>query len=372
MKNRLLHVLFIFLLVTMVPGCNDRLDMEDAKMVLLLGFDLDKNNQMLVYVSSPVFDRNAKKKTQEIVVRADTPRESREASDAFSSGIYQARKLKVILVSKRLMQQKDWYRLMDVYFRDAKNPLTQRVIEYNGNLSEIFNLNPEDQPILPLLLAGMVDSESIRSETVKTTLQELNRQMVDKGMTPAVSEIRYKEAITMYGTALLDHKGLYRISLNSRESVLLQIMQNHVEKDVSLTIPIPGEPKGGPVYTDRLSLSSGRTKTKVNCSYRNGKFNFDLKIKMPVTLTELLFPYDVRQKGKELEKLIAGQVQHQFESLIRKIQKNKIDPIGLGLYARAYQYDHYKKVEDQWGEALSEAEIHVTVKVSVQSMGPVK
>lgn len=40
-----------------------------------------------------------------------------------------------------------------------------------------------------------------------------------------------------------------------------------------------------------------------------------------------------------------------FNEVIKKIQDNKIDPIGLEVYARAYEYDHYKKVQEDWGQS---------------------
>ncbi len=42
----------------------------------------------------------------------------------------------------------------------------------------------------------------------------------------------------------------------------------------------------------------------------------------------------------------------------------------MGLYARAYEYKEWQKVQDDWGEALSKADIKINVKVKVKSMGP--
>lgn len=60
------------------------------------------------------------------------------------------------------------------------------------------------------------------------------------------------------------------------------------------------------------------------------------------------------------------------KGFIKKVQENKIDPIGLGLYARAYHYEQYKKVEEHWGEALSKSNINVSLDVDIQSMGAIK
>ncbi|MGO4274683.1 Ger(x)C family spore germination C-terminal domain-containing protein, partial [Paenibacillus sp. TAF58] len=89
-------------------------------------------------------------------------------------------------------------------------------------------------------------------------------------------------------------------------------------------------------------------------------------------LSELMFPYDVRSQGKDLENKMNSQLQKQLESLVHKIQADKIDPMGLGLYARAHEYSHFKKVEENWGETLAKADIHVSVKTTIGSMGTVK
>lgn len=153
----------------------------------------------------------------------------------------------------------------------------------------------------------------------------------------------------------------------------MRILQQNVKKTVSLTFSIPGEPKKrGPFNTDKLTVEGEKIKAKVKTSYRQDKFQFDILVTIPVALTEKLFAYDVRRKGNQLENMISEQAQKQIKSLIKKIQKQHIDPIGLGLYGRAHEYDKYKKVEDHWGDALAEADINVAVKVIITMMGPVK
>ncbi|WP_261807857.1 Ger(x)C family spore germination C-terminal domain-containing protein [Paenibacillus sp. N3.4] len=139
-----------------------------------------------------------------------------------------------------------------------------------------------------------------------------------------------------------------------------------------MTLSIPGNPKPGTFDTNKISIGTNKVKTKIKTSYLEGKFHFDIEIKIAAGLTERYFPYDMKKNGKQLEKMAGEQVQKQMENLIKKIQENKIDPIGLGLYARANEYSRYVKVEDHWGEALAEADIHVSVKVGIASWGPVK
>lgn len=367
-------MLLIVMAMAAAPGCSDRIDMEDASIPLSLGVDLGPDNKLLYYSTFPVFSINVKKKKQETEAQATTLRQSRLKQDAHSAGVFSGRNYQVFLVGKRLLQQEDWFRMTDVLFRDAKNSVTNRVIAYDGPLSEIVYLTPENQPRLPLILRGMVDTKNARSETVRTTMQELHRQIFEKGMTASIAEVELdqKRNIKLRGTALLDHKGKYAFTLSAPETILLRILQNKANKPVSLTVSIPGEPKKGPLHTDKLSFTSTQVKTKIKTSYREDKFQFDMNILLRIALSERLFPYDVQKKGEELEKLIAEQVKQELEKLIKNIQRHRIDPIGLGIRARAYEYGEYKKVKEDWGEALSRADIHLDVDVKIGAMGPVK
>jgi Ger(x)C family germination protein len=374
MSKRMLNVIFIFLLVAIIPGCRDRLDLENSTNNLALGVDLDNENSLRFYLHNPVYGRGVENKNLVLEVKSPTIRQSRGKQDEQAPGVITGRKVQVILIGKRILEHEDWFQLLDVFFRDMKNPLTPRIIAVDGPISDIMYLNPKDQPMLPLLLRGMIDTKSAKSETVQTTLQNLHWQMYEKGVTPSISGIRLDKAnrIMLTGATLLDHKGKYKTSLNTENTTLLQILNKKAKRPVNLTITIPGHENSGPIQTDHVSIMVQSMKTKVKTSYQQNKFRFDINITMPVDLTELLFPFDVRKNGKELEELISEQVKKKFENLIKKIQKHQIDPIGLGLNARAHEYRKYKKVEDHWGETLSKADIHISVKIKIRSMGPMK
>jgi Ger(x)C family germination protein len=370
--RRRIGLLLIAFVAVLVSGCYDRLDLEEASSPFLVGYDLDANNDMIVYVTNPVFSEHVGKKTHDIRVKADTSREAREKEDIRSAGTFHGRKIQVVVIGKRFMQHPDWFRILDVYFRDSRNSLTPRVVAFNGPLSEIIDLHQKNQPMLPILLRDMIDTKSARSESVDTTLQELHRQVYEKGMTPYISEVDVvNNEVVLQGTTLLDHSGKFATNLNTEESILLRVLQNSVKKTVSLTIPIPGVPKQGPFETDRLSFSTEQVKTEIDTAFDKDRFRFDIRVRMRVALTERLFTY---AKGEEerLERLITEQVQQKMDDLVLKLKRNRVDPIGLGLSARAHEYNRYKTVEEQWGETVSESDIRTSVMVELGSTGPVK
>ncbi|KRF43655.1 Ger(x)C family spore germination protein [Paenibacillus sp. Soil787] len=374
--KRCLSMLLLLILAVVLSGCYDRIEIEDVTFALSLGIDLDQNNNLIIYETSPVFSKEAKKKKDEFHTKANSIRQARGKLDAGTLGSVLGGKIQEILVSRRVLQHKDWFTLLDLFYRDPKLTVNASVVEVDGPLEDLFKSNPSDKPRLSLALTQMIDTGDKRSETVKTTLQDLHRQMLDKGITPAITELQTGPGseLMIHGTALLDEEGKYVTSLKLQENILLRILQNQTKNgDLSLTVPIPGERKSDLFSQGQyLSFRANDTKTGIKSSYRQGKFHFDIHVKMNMVLLERLFPYDMRKEPENLERMVEKQVNIELENLLKKFQKHKIDPIGLGLYARAFQYSSYEKVQDHWGEALANADINVSTKITLKSMGAIK
>lgn len=374
MIRHLLRAGLIAALLAAVSGCSDRMDLENVTNNFSLGIDLTPDKHVIFYMSSPVYSKSAKKKTLERSVVVDTIREARSKMEEQSAGTIVGKKVLTILIGKRILEREDWFPLLDVFFRDTKNQLTPRMIAVDGPVSKIVFFNPKDQPYTPMLLRGMVDTKSARSETVATTLLELRRQMSDTGLTPCMSEITLdkRKEIRLKGTALLDNKGKYVLSLNTAETRLLRMLQKEAKAPVAMTVTIPGAPLEDPFSTNKLSFDASRIKTNIKTSYSGNKFHYDIKVRMFIGIRERMFPFDVRKNEKKLEALITKQLEQRFERLIKKIQARKIDPIGLGLYARANSFAEFEKVAQNWGAELAKADIRVAVKVTIKDTGPMK
>jgi Ger(x)C family germination protein len=371
--NRKLRILLLAIIVFWLPGCSDRLDLENMTLGLIVGMDLNQHNELVVYISSPVFSKEAKEKSQKIRVKATTLRQSRAGLDSISAGLITGGKTQILLIGKRLLQHGDWFPLLDAEYRDTKNSLTVKVAAVDGEVSKILALPLKDKPRLPLYLTDLIDNAAKRNLTTRTTLQLLHRQMYEKGLTPYLPEFKIeKKEIKLMGTALLDKRGKLVATLNHQESGLLRILQSGKKGQFSFTVPIPGEQKDDTTGKNKLSFSVSSVKSKTKTSYHNDHFQFNMNLKMVIVLTERLFPFDMKKNQKKLEQQIQEQVQKQMEQLIKKCQRHLIDPIGLGLYARAYQYEEWQKVQEHWGDALAKSDVKISVKTEIKYMGAVK
>jgi Ger(x)C family germination protein len=368
--KRWLHAILLILLIVILSSCGKKAPLEDLTIALILGIDLDDENHLAFYEVDPVFGEGAKNESYE--VKAKTIRDSRRLFDALTTGEVSAGKIQVLLLGKRVLQHGDWFPILDTVYRNPTFSMSTRVVTVDGPVSEVILYNPEEKHQLSLHLKAVIDKNYDRTRAVKGTLQELHREIYEKGITPFISEVKIAKNLELTGMSLLDDKGKYAQFLNVPESSLLLMLQNKKRHEITLTIPVlPNEDEKNIFHKNEISFAASRVKTKIKSGYKQNKFHFDINVKMTINIVERLFPEEKLNKD-QLTKEVEKELKKQIDDLMKKIQKKKIDPIGLGLYARAYQYNHYKKVENNWGKALAESDVNVSVKVDINSNGAVE
>lgn len=370
--KRWFYTALLILLIVMLSSCGKKAPLEDLTLALILGIDLDDENNLVFYEINPVFSKEAKKGSESYEVKAKTIRDSRRLFDALTTGEVTAGKIQVLLVGKRVLKHGDWFPILDTVYRNPTFSMSTRVVTVDGPVSEVIFHNPGEKPQLSLHLKAVIDKNYDRTRAVKGTLQELHREMHEKGMTPFISEVKKEKNIKLAGISLLDNNGKYAQFLDVPEATLLLMLQNKKRHEINITIPVlPNADEKNIFHKNMVSFAVNKVKTKIKSGYNQNKFKFDINIKLTINILERLFPEE-NLNNEQLTKAIERVVKKQVEDLIKKIQKKKIDPIGLGLYARAYQYPHFKKVGNNWGEALAEADVNVSVKVEINSNGAVE
>lgn len=367
---RRLHFLILTMLLAILPGCADLRNLEDVTLALMAGIDLSEKNELLFYVSSPVFSKDAKKKVEEYGVRADSIRQSTKRFDALVTALTVGGKIQLIVLGKRLLQHPDWFSLLDTLYRDGRMTVNSRVVVVDGPVHSVFHLNPADKPRLPLHLTQLLDTANRRNLTVKTTTQEFHRMMAEKGMTPSITEFKERNSVVeVMGTALLDHQGKYVTLLLPKDTILLQILIHKLQGEMTLTVPLPGQSDQQKVIRPRVSFFVKDVTRTVKTGYRDNRFRFDVELQMEISLAEQMFPVEPAKQYKKLEQLIEKQLAQKYADLIKQFQKQKVDPVGFGVYARAYQYKEWKKVQDDWPAAFAKAEVRVKPVISIKGIG---
>lgn len=347
-----------------LSGCgNTRLD--SLTMTLTLGLDTD-GGKLFMYSSSPVFNKDAKEHTEVIEVDSSSLREGRYKIDLFASGRTVGGKIQNVVIGKALAKKKELPLLLDVLYRDPKNSTTALLIVYDGPVKELLESQQKDKPRLAVAIKDLVTTTAADKHTVKMNLLDFHRVLFDKGCTPFASEMTRKNGKMMVkGTALFDNKGKYVASLSPKETAFLQLLRKEIKPAIPFTIrtsALTGK-------KENISVSMEHGKVRYETKYRNGQFRFHVQIDAEVIITEKIADMDISKKQKQLEKIVANEIKTKTTALLKTLQRHDVDPVGFGLYARAYEYDHWKAVENDWGKAFAAADISVSAKAKVISYG---
>lgn len=352
-------------IVIFLSGCGMNTKLDSLTMTLTLGLDTD-GGKLLSYSSSPVFNKDAKEHTEVIEVNASSLRDGRYKIDLFASGRTVGGKIQNVVIGKALAKKKEIPLLLDVLYRDPKNSTTALLIVYDGPVKELMESKQKDKPRLAVAIKDLITTTAIDKQTIKTSLLDFHRMLFEKGCTPFASEMTRKDGKMMVnGTALFDNHGKYVTSLSPKETAFLQLLRKEIKPAIPFTLrtaALTGK-------KENISVSIEHGKVRYEPTYRNGRFQFRVQIDAGVIITEKIADVDISKKQKQLEKMIAHEIKAKTTALLKTFQHHHVDPVGFGLYARAYEYDHWKKVENDWGKAFAAADISVSAKANVISYG---
>jgi Ger(x)C family germination protein len=375
-----LKLILVCFSLIILSGCWDRLELEKRTISLIYGFDLSEDNKLRVYQVSPLFNQDVAKKYEVYESQVNTARQAKEVFNSSGSGLVSTGKVQMILLSERLLKQEGAMPFLDVWYRDPKDTGNMRIVAVKGAISSIVNNNFEDKPMLPEYLDNVIEVNKYYNHTAFTTFHEFHMQTFDRAITPIISEIKKGENdIKVTGSALLTSRGKYKMSLNRRESALLLMLQKEANFPVSLTIHVPGSVPFKQQST--LENKKGENFITVNVfgidrdiltRYDKGHFIFDIKMKLNISIAERTFNMNIKKDKEKISAAITKQLSKDLNSLIQRVQQKKLDPFGFGSYARAFQYSQWKKIENDWPDEFSRAEVKLTPTVKIIENGAIK
>ncbi|MFT4141208.1 MAG: Ger(x)C family spore germination protein [Bacillus sp. (in: firmicutes)] len=367
MFKKIIH--FFLMSIFLLVGCSDQRPVEDLSFPLVIGLDIDDYKNLHVYMSNPVFTKKTIQKEEIQQVKSFTVRNSPEKFDRQFMGMITGSKIQVILIGEKLLQQKNWVKYLDTFYRDPNNNMTARIIAVAGPVANIFQYTAKHKSGFSLYLTKLLNTAHTRNTLVSATLHDLYNQVSEKGITPSLGQIQQKDVLQVNGSVLLDHTSKKIMSITPIETKLLHILQNKKKGHFLFTLPLLHQTTTD--FANHISFYIQDMKVHTNVVY-NEKFNFYTNITMNIIITEFS-PQSSRPKSISfLEKKIEREMTSRFQLFTEEIQKHQIDPIGYGLYARAYAYPEWKKSCHNWGMVYAQATTQINVKVKILGIGNIE
>ncbi|MDM5188998.1 Ger(x)C family spore germination protein [Bacillus sp. DX4.1] len=356
-----------------LSGCSERVTLENASLILLIGIDKAPEGNLIVGTSNALFNTKNGKNTTEELVEAPSIYSGFSKIDTKTTGLLTSAKAEILLVGKNLAQKNYWVDELDPISRDPYSSSNIKVLLVDGTINEIFNLRLKESNFLPMYIKKLIHSSIHDNRTVSTSIRELIRQRNEEGMTQTMPLIKgEKDKIQVEGIGFLNNKGKYVTHIAGKDVPLYNLLNNKNNQGRMLLHINLNDPKHKHQIVTALVENAKR---KINIAYKGGKFHFDIDIDMDLSIierTNTKYSMTTNKQQKEtiyLEHQIKEQVNKQLMNIINKIQKNELDPLGLSMYARAYQYKEWEMTKKDWVKVLSKSNIHINTDVKIQNTG---
>ena len=369
--------IWIVICCVYIIGCSQRIPLEKVSLILLIGLDRTPNGDIKVGTSIPLFHHKQQKSTIEHWTQASTVYTGFSKIDTKLTGFMTASKAEIILIGKKLAQEANWLQELDSSYRDPYATINAKVVLVDGPAEEIFKIHKPSKPSLSSYINGVIESSIQNNQSVSSTIQQLMREQNEEGMTQTVPIIKKtKNEIDTVGIAFLNRKGKYLTHIPKKDVKFFNLI-NKPKSNGRMILHLALPPKNSNKKTNTSIFVQNATR-KVDVTFQNGKFVFNLDIYANVALIEKTNPnlikghYDNKKNINNLKSAIQKEINNNLQNMLYEIQQNKIDPIGLSLYARAFQYKEWKKVKGDWSQALAEAKINVKTHVKIKDTGTIR
>ncbi|MBE5105997.1 Ger(x)C family spore germination protein [Bacillus thuringiensis] len=358
-------------------GCSQRVPLEKVSLILLIGLDRTPNGDIKVGTSIPLFHHKQPKSTIEHWTQASTVLTGFSKIDTKLTGYMTASKADIILIGNKLAQEANWLQELDSSYRDPYATINAKVVLVDGPAEEIFKIHKPSKPSLPSYINSVIESSIQNNQSVSSTIQQLMREQNEEGMTQTVPIIKKtKNEIDTVGIAFLNRHGKYLTHIPKKDVKFFNLI-NKPRTNGRMILHLVLPPKKSNKKPNASILVQNATR-KVDVNFQNGKFVFNLDINANVALIEktnanlIKEHYDNRKNINNLKYAIQKEINTNLQNMLNEIQQNKIDPIGLSLYARAFQYKEWKKLKGNWSQALAEAKITVKTHVKIKDTGTIR
>ncbi|KEK11647.1 hypothetical protein EP18_10840 [Lysinibacillus sphaericus] len=352
------------------------------------GIGIDKENENYI-VSLQIYNPEANKKDGSDEMGGYTysakgetiPEAIKKIETDISKTIF-IETLEVVALGENILREDGLEPLLDYLIQSLKIPANIRMIVIKGVTPELFfQLFIPDQSLTSIYVNNMLTTfknkwgsfADISAERIKSLIEDHTTDFVlpyvevkgdiEEGLAKSnIEQFKPNTSLSLTGIAIFN-KDKLQSYLTYDESNLFALLRG-VNQKISMTLPCSNDEK-------YLTLQTIKTTSSIDSN--TSPVSFDFKIHIKGNLEGINCKKDLTKPRtiKEIEALIEIKISEEINGFIKKHYPSKSEFLGLkdALYRQHPKY--YKKNKMMLNSVLSDAQINVDVKVSLDKVGPI-
>lgn len=357
-------ILFTFLLMILLSGCKDYVEIQNLAIATAIGVDVDTQNPDWYDVSIEIvqFDQDTPKA---IVISGNGQTYLEAVTNAtkhLGNQLYFSH-AQVIVLSEQVAND-GIYPFVDAIYRNSDLRLDIAIlVAKDVSAIDVLSAKSEIEEIAGIQIKKILDSNHIISEIPQIPAYEFINNITSNGVCGAVSVIKLSEnntrevdglAIFKDGTVFgyLDKKQTKTLSFLQNKTKIGRVINEYDEK------------------TPTYNLES--SKADISVEIVDGKFLFDFKVDMKIELSELSIAQNTIDYGvlQQMESEISSAVMKDFNDLILyQIENAKADFIGLGDVVYRKYPKIWQNISDNFDVYIENLEYSLDVSCEIVGTG---
>ncbi|CQR57942.1 Ger(x)C family spore germination protein [Paenibacillus riograndensis] len=363
MYKRLSAVLLMMLLLT---GCNsDQRILEKLGMMQTASYDLAENDQLKATLSVPVIDPESSEHRHLLTAVTDSLKEARVQLSNQIDLLLVSGQLRSVLFGLSLAKE-GLADHVDTLIRDPSIALGVQVTVVDGDAGKLLSKTFKPNKDTGTYVNHLLKKESSSNIIPPTTLYEFTREYYDDGIDPIAPIVKDGgDRAGISGIALFqDDRFVTKIP--AKDGIIFALLRGNINQgELSVNL---GERNG---RKEMVMLSSMLNKRKVSVQHLgDNRFKFIIANSIHGSVLEYTGHEDLSQSKDrhKLEADIAEYISDKAQEVVRQLQQNNVDSIGIGQYVRnSLSYKAWKSLN--WRKVYPGVEVECRVKVTIKDYG---
>lgn len=363
MPRRLfLTVVLCFLLA----GCSqDQRVLERIGYIETAAFDAAPENKLQVTISMPLvtqFARNGETTDELLKTICSSPKEAKSSLSFRTSRTIVSGQIRTILFGEALARRGLWAH-MDTFLRDPSISIRTAIVVVDGKAGEVIGHEYPRHTKTANYLNKLLQKEFNKQSTPRTALYQFTRDYYDDGMDPIAIMVKEQgKDIAISGIALF--RGDRMIDKLPGEDIFLFsfLYQNLQQGEFSLSSDDPD--------LKTISFRAVKSKRRIEVTKRSsGEYEADIYLKVEGGVEEYIGGAKLSTPERaKVEQLVSQHIATEAQRIIKTMQQNKTDNIGLGKYVRN-KMGHAEWEQTSWHEMFGQIPVRVHCSFYMKNFG---
>lgn len=353
----------ILLLTVVLAGCWDERLYKNQSVVSLVGVE----GQIGDYKAYYAYPKTTGDQTQTTLIEGTgiSPRDVRSDANMKVEQTLDLSELSTLLISDVTAKER-LYDVLDIYFRDPKNPISIKVALTEGDVKPFISMMQQLADSAGVYYQRFIEGTEEITVFPKQDLQEICALLFDDAIDVALPYIKLDEEGKMPvvgGVALFSGQKFTGKIITPKQSLVMHLLMNKVNKHARVNYMWKNDGGDFPISAEVMNV---KKKWSVNEALKKVTMTYDIEVEIDE------FAHD-HLAGKEVfesvQSFIQEKLQAEFEEVLHIFQEQKSDVLGVGRYIRSYHTSIY---QDNWHEQFVKLKLEPKVKVSIVRTGILK